>query len=124
MNDHYLDDTEAKILAYLRDKRQPPKPKGGASLFNFGTDSAANTTFSMNTASVPAATPDATTQATNKVLADLAMLGYIGLKADDLTRLNATDEYETESKVMAMIRAYWQVAYKVSLLQHRCHTGW
>ena len=51
-----------------------------------------------------------------KVQAALAMLveiGYSGITEDDLGRLNPTDEFETELLVMAQIRGYFQVAYKV-----------
>ncbi|KAI0321975.1 P-loop containing nucleoside triphosphate hydrolase protein [Amylostereum chailletii] len=46
------------------------------------------------------------------ILAALAQVGYPGLVAADLGRLNKPDEYETEMEVMAEVRAYFQVAYK------------
>lgn len=49
----------------------------------------------------------------NRILAGLAELGYTGLTKDDLGKLNPPDEYETELKVMAEVRGYFQVAYKV-----------
>jgi hypothetical protein len=47
--------------------------------------------------------------------AALAELGYTGLSKEDLGKLNPSDEYETELKVMAEVRGYFQVAYKVSI---------
>lgn len=46
-------------------------------------------------------------------LSALAKLGYVGLTVDDLGKLNPPDEYEEELHVMAEVRAYFQVAYKV-----------
>lgn len=49
----------------------------------------------------------------NAALAMLAELGYVGLTAEDLGKLNPPDEYETELEVMAEVRGYFQVTYKV-----------
>jgi hypothetical protein len=49
----------------------------------------------------------------NSILALLADVGYTGLNAEDLGKLNPPDEYETELHVMAEVRGYFQVAYKV-----------
>lgn len=46
-------------------------------------------------------------------LALLAEMGYAGLTAEDLGKLNPPDQYEAELQVMAEVRAYFQVAYKV-----------
>jgi hypothetical protein len=43
----------------------------------------------------------------------LASIGYPGLSAEDLGKLNPPDEYETELRVMAEVRGYFQVSYKV-----------
>ncbi|KAG7448030.1 P-loop containing nucleoside triphosphate hydrolase protein [Guyanagaster necrorhizus] len=47
-----------------------------------------------------------------EALAALIALGYKGLKPEDLGKLNPTDIFETELKVMAEVRGYFQVAYK------------
>ncbi|KAI0698693.1 P-loop containing nucleoside triphosphate hydrolase protein [Earliella scabrosa] len=47
-----------------------------------------------------------------KTLANLVELGYEGISAEDLGKLNPPDEYEDELQVMAEVRAYFQVAYK------------
>ncbi|PBK78915.1 hypothetical protein ARMSODRAFT_947905 [Armillaria solidipes] len=49
---------------------------------------------------------------TDKALAALAALGFTGLTAEDLEKLHPVDEYETELKVMAEVRGYFQVSYK------------
>ncbi|KAK0496696.1 P-loop containing nucleoside triphosphate hydrolase protein [Armillaria luteobubalina] len=48
----------------------------------------------------------------DKALAALAALGFTGLTAEDLEKLHPVDEYETELKVMAEVRGYFQVSYK------------
>ncbi|KII84204.1 hypothetical protein PLICRDRAFT_46578 [Plicaturopsis crispa FD-325 SS-3] len=48
----------------------------------------------------------------NAALAALADLGYSGITAEDLGKLNPPDEYETELEAMAEVRGYFQVAYK------------
>ena len=50
-----------------------------------------------------------------ETLANLAKLGYAGLTEVDLGKLNPPDLYEEELEVMAEVRAYFQVAYKVRL---------
>ncbi|KAF5376650.1 hypothetical protein D9615_007811 [Tricholomella constricta] len=50
----------------------------------------------------------------NKALAALSALGYHGLTAEDLGKLKAPDDYETELNVMAEVRGYFQIAYKAS----------
>jgi hypothetical protein len=74
----------------------------------------------------PARTPSASRQGSKsarappdpeKVQAALALLvqvGYPGVTEDDLGKLNPPDEYETELLVMAQVRGYFQVAYKVA----------
>lgn len=49
-----------------------------------------------------------------EALAVLTKLGYKGLKIEDLGKLNPPDEFEEELQVMAEVRAYFHVAYKVS----------
>ena len=49
-----------------------------------------------------------------EALALLTKLGYKGLKVEDLGKLNPPDEFEEELQVMAEVRAYFHVAYKVS----------
>lgn len=48
-----------------------------------------------------------------QALQALAALGYHGISAADFHRLYPADEYEEELKVMAGVRAHFQVAYKV-----------
>ena len=52
-----------------------------------------------------------------RALHALGELGYHGLNLERLKRLNPPDnEYEEEITVMADVRAYFQVAYKVDRL--------
>ena len=46
-------------------------------------------------------------------MALLADAGYTGLNPEDLGKLNPPDKYETELHVMAEVRGYFQVSYKV-----------
>lgn len=47
------------------------------------------------------------------VLQLLNDMGYPGLDVNDLARLHPTDGFEDELAVMADVRAYFQVSYKV-----------
>lgn len=58
------------------------------------------------------------TQDVAEVLAGLARLGFTGLKPEDLGKLNPVDDYEEEIQVMAEVRAYFKVAYKVCFGYH------
>jgi len=49
-----------------------------------------------------------------KALRALAEAGYPNLQASDLSRLLPPDSFEEELIVMAEVRAYYHVAYKVS----------
>ncbi|PBK80191.1 hypothetical protein ARMGADRAFT_1003277 [Armillaria gallica] len=82
-NLHYLDSCSEKWLAKYKGARQERKSQP-----------------------VPAPAP------TDKALAALAALGFTGLTAEDLEKLHPVDEYETELKVMAEVRGYFQVSYK------------
>ncbi|KAH7928503.1 hypothetical protein BV22DRAFT_199383 [Leucogyrophana mollusca] len=63
-----------------------------------------------STTNVTGRTPDP--GAVEEVLAGLNKLGYHGITYEDLARLLPPDEYETELRVMAEVRGYFQVAYK------------
>lgn len=52
----------------------------------------------------------------NETFALLARLGFHGVTSESLQKLNPPDEYETELKVMAEVRGYFQVTYKASAL--------
>ena len=45
----------------------------------------------------------------------LEELGYPGLAFSDLSRLHPSDNFQIELEVMADVRAYFQVSFKVSL---------
>ena len=73
------------------------------------------TSFSQPSTTVDTGTSGGTerSQLEADALSALAKLGYVGLTVDDLGKLNPPDEYEEELNVMAEVRAYFQVAYKV-----------
>lgn len=50
---------------------------------------------------------------TEGLLAGLAAHGFAGLTIEDLGKLNPPDEFETELIIMAEVRGYFQVVYKV-----------
>lgn len=52
------------------------------------------------------------------LLAMLAARGFVGLTLEDLGRLNPPDEYEMELQMMAEVRGYFQISYKVNLARH------
>ena len=58
-------------------------------------------------------------QAIREALAALARLG-LNVTENDLGKLNPPDEYEDELALMAEVRAYFDVAYKVSRIIFRC----
>lgn len=60
----------------------------------------------------PNSAPPDNSEKVNSVLAALAGIGYV-VTEEDLGKLNPPDEFETELKVMAEIRGYCQVSYKV-----------
>lgn len=81
--------------------------------------------FSFSAATAAARpTPAPDQEKINLALAALAELGYRGLTAEDLGKLNPSDEYETELEVMAQVRGYFQVAYKVlfHLIPQKCRS--
>ena len=73
------------------------------------------------------ASPVSTTPGQRKELQDalaaLARLGY-NVKEDDLPKLNPPDEFEEELEMMAEVRAYFQVAYKVRTRPRRAARRW
>lgn len=68
---------------------------------------------SHDTTAGSATSSQAHEQRLSDALAALAALGYHGVTAEDLAKLRPPDEYEEELQVMAEVRAYFQVAYKV-----------
>lgn len=52
----------------------------------------------------------------SSALSNLAALGFANLKVEDLNRLLGPDPYEPEIIIMAEVRAYFQVVYKVRSL--------
>ncbi|KAJ7615866.1 P-loop containing nucleoside triphosphate hydrolase protein [Roridomyces roridus] len=48
----------------------------------------------------------------DEVLSMLARLGFTGLREEDLGRLQAGDDYETEIRLMSDVRGYFEVSYR------------
>ena len=105
-NTHYLADKRSKLLAQYCGERQ------------------SITESSSVIAALPfrflAPTPRSTEQKgqgelVKEALAALAALGFHA-KEEDLHKLNPPDEFEEELEMMAEVRAYFQVAYKVRRL--------
>ena len=61
----------------------------------------------------PASPTAISSSPTTRALEALEELGYKDLKASDLARLAQYDSFDKEINVMAEVRAYFQVAYKV-----------
>lgn len=55
-----------------------------------------------------------------EALSNLAKLGFDGIVLRDLGRLRPDDEYQRELEVMAEVRAYFKVAYKVNSVATSC----
>jgi hypothetical protein len=55
-----------------------------------------------------------------KALRALAEAGYANIGIPDLARLLPPDSFQEELVVMADVRAYYHVAYKVSLVYRLC----
>ena len=68
--------------------------------------------------------PPFNAQSLSNALSQLALLGFEGLVADDLHKLNKADDFEEELVVMAEVSASWRVAHKVGnpllALLHPC----
>jgi hypothetical protein len=111
MNDHYYESTRQKWLNHYCDIRrrasryllphtpQPVAPTATHTLWGWDDDSHA----------VPLPADSAQYRALNA----LSELGYRHLSLSDLGRLHPPDSFIEEITVMADVRAYWQVAYKV-----------
>jgi hypothetical protein len=99
MNTHYLEDVGAKILAELRARR-------------YGTAPDQNVIEGENHQTASDG-EDGKAKRLREILGQLTSMGYTGLDEASLARSHHSDVYERELKVMAEVRAYWQVAYKV-----------
>jgi hypothetical protein len=81
--------------------------------FVISTDFRSSKNSKLRMQSTPLAdTPEA------KALRALADAGYANLRVSDLARLLPPDSFEEELSVMADVRAYYHVAYKVNLARH------
>ncbi|KAI0041017.1 hypothetical protein FA95DRAFT_1611344 [Auriscalpium vulgare] len=127
-NTHYLQSTREAWLAKYRSARSASITSGSDSPasrtepepFQFGSRAASKSGWGAVNATLPAsATPSPPSLPAMKdparlakLLAELAEFGFSDLRGEDLKRLAKPDEYDTEMKVMAEVRSYFQVAYK------------
>jgi hypothetical protein len=116
MNDHYHESTRQKWLNHYCDIRRR------ASRYLLSTPSVAPTpTDDIYLSPPPEDSWDSPKSSSNsaetRALKALSELGYKRLSLADLGRLHPPDRFIEEITVMADVRAYWQVAYKVSLPQ-------
>ncbi|KAH7928504.1 hypothetical protein BV22DRAFT_1192754 [Leucogyrophana mollusca] len=74
------------------------------------TNPSAQGGFAFSTGFAPREPPAADN--INDVLAGLARLGFTGVTQEDLAKLLPSDEYESELRIMAEVRGYFQVSYK------------
>ncbi|PBK85318.1 hypothetical protein ARMGADRAFT_1055445 [Armillaria gallica] len=90
LNTHYLSDYTEKFLAYY--KRERGKQEHG------GLASELESTCDFSTV--------------NSILSGLSAIGIHGVEGADLAKLLPADSMEASLKIMADVRAYFQVAYK------------
>ncbi|KAJ6593012.1 Dynamin central region-domain-containing protein [Mycena capillaripes] len=109
------------------DEPAVPAAQGTSAPSGFGQPPAGSTPATSNPFNTPApmtalpgfrrtaplfAPQDSSTDPVDEILSLLARLGYNGLKPEDLGRLHAGDEYETEILLMSGVRAYFEVSYR------------
>ncbi len=95
---------------------EPEVPKVPKKKASKASDTIFSPMFGGGQSAPPSATPladSAKQELLLDTLANLTKLGYTGLSEVDLGKLNPPDIYEEELQVMAEVRAYFQVAYKV-----------
>ncbi|RDB20697.1 Interferon-induced GTP-binding protein Mx [Hypsizygus marmoreus] len=102
LNTHYLTDYRDKFLAYYKGAREKDRNAVLAKAISAYSTSA-RTTFGESS-------PQPTGMA--KVLAGLVEIGVVGTKPADIAKVLPADEMEPALKIMADVRAYFQVAYK------------
>jgi hypothetical protein len=139
-NTHYLQTLQEKWLAYYKKVRVnssrykahqyegaegSPEASGGEEEYSGPRESVS---YAIPRASIPYAIPPRASHPYSsmeespdvKALRALAAAGYPNLRVQDLARLLPPDPYEEELIVMADVRAFYQVAYKVSCA-HQYH---
>lgn len=117
-NDHYYEASKDKFLTRYKDlraERTRSFESGGKSQVSGGSRegnvSKVPKSFQYT---LPALHETGDVKTVKEVIGLLGNLGYSGVCAKDLPKLNPPDEYENELRVMAEVRGYFKVAYKVS----------
>ncbi|KAF9258362.1 hypothetical protein L218DRAFT_735587 [Marasmius fiardii PR-910] len=97
-NTHYFDDYRDKFYGFYKGLRQKEKNPEVVSY--------------LTSKIYPLTTINSKQTHVQSALSNLASLGFNSIKASDLQRLLPGDEMEPALKIMAEVRAYFQVAYK------------
>ncbi|KZT22318.1 hypothetical protein NEOLEDRAFT_1171464 [Neolentinus lepideus HHB14362 ss-1] len=106
LNSHYYQDYKDKFRAYYKRCRQISENKTLLSKLEETESEAA--LASSDAVPLDAHNPSDLIQA----LSSLSLLGFVGVKAEDLPKLLPSDPYAPAVEIMAETRAYFQVAYK------------
>ena len=116
-NTHYLDSCRRKWLSHYQTVRRSQVyyklPSGKPSISRKRTTPLAAANIPETPDTWPASPTAISSSPTTRALEALEELGYKDLKASDLARLAQYDSFDKEINVMAEVRAYFQVAYKV-----------
>ena len=130
-NTHYLGDKRAKQLSMYKQARAYSKRLAAENgqlvdhesgdeedkMWRVGEDelSGKKAEFSFSAPRPPKMLTAKERESLKTALAELVKLGY-PVSEDDLGKLNKADEFEEEMEVMAEVRAYFEVSYKVRKL--------
>jgi len=107
LNTHYLADYRDKFMSYYKGARvKDENSQLMDAIQNYSP--ASSTVYRFNG---PASTSQSPTGVA-KVLSGLVEIGLVGIKPEELPKLLPQDRMEPALKIMADVRAYFQVAYK------------
>jgi vacuolar protein sorting-associated protein 1 len=111
-NDHDLEDARRKWLALYREACEDPSIYALAWPLPAKAPPTNSVSDEKDRAGFDGAKLDSQEQSALRSLADH---GYRGIKREDLKRLHPHEDFKDELVVMADVRAYFQVAYKVRM---------
>ena len=105
LNEHYLKDVKQKVLARFQEIRHPGQTGQGDDVSSAGSDGEME--------------PDISDEMKDAMAAFEERFGWsvvlAGTREPKQAEKPAADPYQEELELMAFIRAYWQIAYKVKL---------
>jgi hypothetical protein len=105
-NTHYYESARRKWLEHYLDIRRYP--------WRYLVNNNIERNYSRSAS--PYSPPRVSNTLEDRALKALSEMGYAHLRKEDLARLHPPDEFYEELTVMADVRAYFQVAYKVRFL--------